>query len=191
LWFRCVHVCVCIHVNVYILMYDSLIYSCLFVLTYFWFFVYTYIYIYIYVYFFLNYCCVNFIIWVVYVHCICICNVCRHKYIFYFAFICLHVFLLCVFNSLGLSIFTWARFQVIGIDTDKDMIEERTYGRGRWTHNWTFLICTRNVCIHRKHRLVTWMNIETQTLEYGVTIWSTSGPASGSRYTETYYKWSI
>jgi len=50
----------------------------------------------------------------------------KHKYIFYFAFICLHVFLLCVLNSLGVRIFRWARFQVIGIDTDKDMEEERT-----------------------------------------------------------------
>jgi len=35
------------------------------------------------------------------------------------------------------------------------------------------------------------MNIETQTLEHGVTIVTTSGPASRSRYTETYYHWSI
>jgi len=35
------------------------------------------------------------------------------------------------------------------------------------------------------------MNIETQTLEHEVPIVSTSGPASRSRYIETYYNWSI
>jgi len=52
--------------------------------------------------------------------------VCRHKYTFNFTFICLHVFLLCVLNSLGVIFFTRARFHVIGIDTDKDMVEEHT-----------------------------------------------------------------
>ena len=32
--------------------------------------------------------------------------VCKHKYTCYFAFICLHVFFLCAWNSLGVNIFT-------------------------------------------------------------------------------------
>ena len=35
------------------------------------------------------------------------------------------------------------------------------------------------------------MNIEIQTLEHGVTSVSTTGETSRSRYTETYYDWSI
>jgi len=37
-----------------------------------------------------------------------------------------HVFYLCVLNSLGVSIFKRTRFQVIRIDADIGMVEERT-----------------------------------------------------------------
>jgi hypothetical protein len=50
--------------------------------------------------------------------------VCRHNYIFYFAFICLHVFFLCGLHSRGINIFT----------------------------NFTFWIWTWYVCIFRKRR---------------------------------------
>ena len=43
---------------------------------------------------------------------------------------------------------------VDGIDTDKDVVEEHTYGKGRCIQNLTFCIWTWYVCIHRKHKYV-------------------------------------
>jgi len=57
--------------------------------------------------------------------------VCRHKYIFCFAFSCLQVFFIFGLDSLCLHLHTRARVQVDGIDTEKNDVEERTYGKGR------------------------------------------------------------
>jgi len=57
--------------------------------------------------------------------------VCRHKYVFCFAFTCLHVFVLFGLDSLGVNMHTRARVQVDGIHTDKDDVEERKYEKGR------------------------------------------------------------
>jgi len=78
--------------------------------------------------------------------------VCRHKYVFCFAFTCLHVFCFFWLNSLGVDMHTWARVQVDGIDEDgidpvKDDVEERTYGKGRCIQKWTFFQWTWYVCM--------------------------------------------
>jgi len=67
--------------------------------------------------------CVMFI---VYVHAF------RHRNVFCFAFICLHIFLLLGLNSLGVTvnIHTWARVRVDAIDTNKDVVENAHMGRG-------------------------------------------------------------
>ena len=71
----------------------------------------------------------------------------RHRYIFCFAFTCLHVFVV-VFglNRLGVNMHTWAFVKVERIDTDKDDVEERAYGKGMCIQRWTFFLWTWYVC---------------------------------------------
>ena len=66
--------------------------------------------------------------------------VCRHIYIFCFAFTCLHAFFVIGLNRLGVNMHTWARAQVDRIDTDIDDVEEHTYGKGRCIQKWTFFL---------------------------------------------------
>ena len=75
--------CMSIHVNICILMYEPIIYLCLCVLIYFWCFVYVDIYIYVYFFFKLLLCEVHHFWWFMF---IVSAYVCRLKFIFYFAF---------------------------------------------------------------------------------------------------------
>jgi len=50
------------------------------------------------------------------------------------SFVCMHYFL-CVLTSPGVNIHTRTRVYVDGIDTDKDVFEERTNERGKCTQN--------------------------------------------------------
>ena len=149
------YLCQCmIHLFIYI-------YFHLFILNFAY--VYLYIYIYIFIFFELLLCelyhfSLNMFMYV-------------GEYMLYFAFICLHVCFSCGLKNLGAKIHTWTRVQVDGIDTDKDMDEKRTKGRGMCTQNWAFLICTWYLCIHSQHRhgwilKYTPLNMESQLCQH-------------------------
>jgi len=77
-----------------------------------------------------------------------------HRYILYLAFVikvCLYVFFLFGFYSLGLRIHTWAGVQLHGIDMHQDVVENAHMVRGgayRVQHFWY------EHGMHRKYRHV-------------------------------------
>ena len=56
--------------------------------------------------------------------------ICGHEYMLCFAFSCSYVIFLFVFKGLGVKMHTFQRVQMFGIYTDKDDVEQRTYGKG-------------------------------------------------------------
>jgi len=78
----------------------------------------------------------------------------RHKYIFCFAFICLHVCFLFGLSSLGVNIHTWARLDMDGIDTNKDVVENAHMGRGG-AYRVQHFLCEHGMWVfHRKYSYV-------------------------------------
>jgi len=67
---------------------------------------------------------------------------------------CIDVLLLYLDWTVLVYMHTWACVQVDGIDTDKNDVEERTYGKGKCIQKWTFFLWTWYVCTHRRHRHV-------------------------------------
>jgi len=82
-------------------------------------------------------------------------------YLSYFNFIAAH----------GVHIQTWARVYMHGKDANKDVVEQRTYGRGQ-VHTEFHFFDTNVVCVHRKHRHGWFekyrpLNMESQVLTSG------------------------